>query len=201
MAEWLKAHAWKACIRETVSWVRIPLPPPETLGREEATTNLAREKAAQARKLVRAGIDPIEHRKAERAKAALEAARSITFDQAVERYLAVHRDGWKNERHKAQWKATLGIYASPILGKLSAQAIDTGLVLRVLEPIWKSKSETASRLRGRIESVLSMGIAKARIRRAGKAISTSCCPRNPKCTKSSTIARCLIGSCPGSCRN
>ena len=100
--------------------------------------------------------------------------------QAMRRaYIAAHRAGWRNAKHAAQWEATLATYAEPVIGALPVQAIDTGLVLKVIEPIWTTKPETASRLRGRIEAYWIgrrfAATARARTRRAGAAISTSCC--------------------------
>jgi integrase len=114
----------------------------------------AREKAAGARKQRERGIDPIEARNAQKTAAALAEAKQMTFDQCRAAYIAAHRAGWRNLKHAAQWDSTLATYASPIVGKLSVASIDTGLVLKVLEPIWASKPETASRLRGRIENIL-----------------------------------------------
>ena len=114
----------------------------------------ARRKAAEARRLRAEGVDPIEAREAERAKAALEAARAITFKKAAEQYIEAHRAGWRNAKHADQWSSTLETYAYPVLGSLPVQDIDVPLVLKVLEPIWKTKTETASRVRGRIEAVL-----------------------------------------------
>lgn len=114
----------------------------------------AREKAAEARKLLSAKRDPLEARKAAERAAALEAARSMTFKGAAERYIAAHRAAWRNVKHVAQWTATLETYAYPVFGDLPVADVDTGLVLRVLEPIWTQKPETASRVRGRIEAVL-----------------------------------------------
>jgi integrase len=114
----------------------------------------ARAKALDARRLRYAGIDPIEHRRAERAARALSEAKGITFKECSESYIASHRAGWRNEKHRYQWRATLATYAEPVIGKLPVQAIDTALVLKVLEPIWTTKPETASRLRGRIENIL-----------------------------------------------
>ncbi len=68
--------------------------------------------------------------------------------------MAAHGDGWKNPKHRQQWQNTLTTYAGPVIGGINVALVDTGLVLKVLEPIWKTKNETASRLRGRIESVL-----------------------------------------------
>jgi integrase len=84
----------------------------------------------------------------------LTAANIITFDKAAEAYIAAHSAGWRNAKHGDQWKNTLDTYASPVIGKLPVSSVNTALVLRVLEPIWADKTETASRLRGRIERVL-----------------------------------------------
>ena len=79
---------------------------------------------------------------------------TLTFKEASASYIASHKAGWRNGKHASQWENTLAAYAEPVLGALSIQAIDTGLVLKVLEPIWSAKPETASRVRGRIEAVL-----------------------------------------------
>ena len=81
-------------------------------------------------------------------------ARTMTFDECAEAYIKAHRAGWKNAVHAAQWDSTLKTYVSPVFGSLPAQAIDTALVIRVIEPLWTTKPETAGRLRGRIESIL-----------------------------------------------
>jgi len=114
----------------------------------------ARLRAAERRRERLDGIDPIENRRAQRQQAQLEASRSITFSECAAQYVDAHGAGWRNAKHANQWSATLTTYANPIIGGLSIQSIDTGLVMRVLEPIWKAKPETASRLRGRIESIL-----------------------------------------------
>ncbi|HVO04724.1 MAG TPA: integrase arm-type DNA-binding domain-containing protein [Candidatus Cybelea sp.] len=114
----------------------------------------ARERVREARRQVAAGVDPIDARKAAVAEKALAAAKATTFKEAAEAYIEAHRDAWKNAKHRDQWDATLARYAFPKIGALPAGSIDTGLVLKVLEPIWKSKTETANRLRGRLESIL-----------------------------------------------
>lgn len=114
----------------------------------------AREKAAECRRILDDGGDPIEIRKAERMAARLEVAKARTFKECAEAYIEAHKAGWKNEKHAKQWGATLETYAYPVFGSLSVASVDTGLVLDVLRPIWAAKTETASRLRGRIESVL-----------------------------------------------
>jgi integrase len=114
----------------------------------------AREKALQCRKQLLEGLDPIEERKATRMTVAVAAAKALTFDECAERYIEAHRAGWKNVKHAAQWESTLAAYASPIFGALTVDKVDTTLVLKALEPLWKDKTETATRVRSRIENVL-----------------------------------------------
>jgi integrase len=114
----------------------------------------ARAKAAEYRRQVYEGIDPIEARRAQRAQAALEAAAALTFKECTKQYLAAHSAGWRNAKHAAQWSSTLKMYAEPVIGALSVHSIDTALVMKIIEPLWSTKPETASRLRGRIEAVL-----------------------------------------------
>jgi integrase len=118
------------------------------------TLKEARERANKARQLLADGIDPLEHKRSERAAKALEAARALIFKEAATQYFNQHESKWKNSKHRAQFLSTLEQYVFPKIGKLSVAAIDTGLVLKCLEPIWADKTETASRVRGRIESVL-----------------------------------------------
>jgi integrase len=122
----------------------------------------ARDAALAARKQLHTGTDPLAARRLQQAADAT----SMTFDEASAAYIEAHREGWKNPRHREQWASSLKADVSPVIGKLPVQAIDTAQVLRVLEPIWKAKAETASRLRGRIESIL--GWATARGHRSGE---------------------------------
>ena len=119
------------------------------------TLSQARDKARDARDKIERGIDPVEERKA--TKAALIAAqrRGLTFVDAVDKALAAKLDAFKNPKHRQQWENTLATYVTPDLGKMLVQDITTQDVLRVLQPIWATKTETASRVRGRIEAVLS----------------------------------------------
>ncbi len=119
------------------------------------TLSQARDKAREARDKIERGIDPVEERKA--TKAALIAAqrRGLTFAVAVDKALVAKLDAFKNPKHRQQWQNTLATYAIPDLGKMLVQDITTQDVLRVLQPIWATKTETASRVRGRIEAVLS----------------------------------------------
>jgi integrase len=123
-------------------------------GYPEVTLKEAREHAAEARKQLRHGIDPIDARRERKMAAKIEAAKLITFSQCVDEYLAAHESAWRNQKHRDQWRITIATYAHPIIGKLPVAAVDTALVLKVLRPIWLKKPETASRLRGRIERIL-----------------------------------------------
>lgn len=114
----------------------------------------ARERARKARLQLLDGIDPIDAQRARRATAALEAAKAITFEEAATQYFDAHERQWRNGKHRAQFVSTLRTYAHPKIGKLPVADIDLGLVLKVIEPIWEAKTETASRVRGRIEAVL-----------------------------------------------
>lgn len=114
----------------------------------------ARDLALEARKLKLRGLDPIDARNAERSVQRLEDAKAVTFRQAAAAYIKANQAAWKNAKHAAQWEATLATYAEPIFGDFAVAAIDTTLVLKAIEPIWTAKPETASRLRGRIETIL-----------------------------------------------
>jgi integrase len=114
----------------------------------------ARAKAEECRRLTHDGTDPIEARRRRRAELALDAGRSLTFGACAEQYIAAHSAGWRNAKHAAQWRATLNTYAAPVIGALPIPDIDTSLVMKVVEPLWIAKPETAARLRGRIEAVL-----------------------------------------------
>ena len=121
---------------------------------ETFTLKEARARARTQRQLLADGIDPLSARQKAKDAARMEAARAITFKDAAERYIAAHRAGWKNQKHGEQWGATLSTYAYLHVGSLPVAAIDTALVMKVLEPIWTQKSETASRVRGRVERIL-----------------------------------------------
>ena len=114
----------------------------------------AREKALAQRKMLLDGVDPLAAKHASEVQRKLAEASVITFDTAATSYIASHRAGWKNEKHAEQWTNTLTTYASPVFGSLPVADITTPLVLRVLEPIWTTKTETASRVRGRVEKIL-----------------------------------------------
>jgi integrase len=113
----------------------------------------SRRKVLEGRRLLLEGIDPIEHRRRKRRETALATASAITFRVCAERYIAAHELDWKNGKHRNQWPSTLETYAYPVLGDLPVASIETPHIMQVLEPIWATKTETASRVRGRIESI------------------------------------------------
>jgi integrase len=121
----------------------------------DVTLKEAREKAREYRNLVKEGIDPIDRRNATVAKNIAARVGVMTFDQAAESYIKQHRAGWRSPIHAAQWNSTLRTYASPTIGKMSVADVTTAHIMKILEPIWQEKSETASRVRGRIEKILS----------------------------------------------
>lgn len=118
------------------------------------TLKEARERARTARQKLADGIDPIEHRLAERDAKRTEAAASTTFKQAAEQYLALYSDGWRNAKHRQQWTNTLRDYAYPAIGARPVRAIDAALINEALAPIWPTIPETASRVKQRIERVV-----------------------------------------------
>ena len=114
----------------------------------------ARDRARLARSLIRNGVDPIDQRTSNKETIVAAAAKSLTFAKAAEKFIAAHEDSWSNAKHRLQWVSTIGTYANPIIGQLPVAAIEQRHILQILNPIWRSKTETASRLRGRIEQVL-----------------------------------------------
>lgn len=120
----------------------------------------ARKRAQKARELVEASIDPIEHRKAQEAASALAEASSKNFREVAKQCIAALAPEWRNAKHVSQWENTLEAYVYPKIGDLPIAAIATPHVLEVLEPIWTAKTETASRVRGRVEKVLSWAAAR-----------------------------------------
>ena len=139
----------------------------------------ARDKAAQARQLLRQGIDPIEARR----KAYAARRRVPSFRQCVGEFIAAHEAAWRNRKHCQQWHNTLATYVFPVMGDQPVDAIGTDEVLCALQPIWQAKTETASRVRGRIERVLDwqepVACERARIRRVGVDTWINCCPSPP----------------------
>jgi integrase len=151
---WLFQYSWQGRIRQLGlgSYIHVSLAD-------------ARKKAKAARDLVGGGIDPIAQKQAQRRAAAVKVVLPQSFEAFATEYIATHSAKWRNETHRKQWTSTLKTYAYPILGKMNVADIDTPDVLRVLAPIWKSKPETADRVRGRIEKILNA--AKAATLRSG----------------------------------
>ena len=113
----------------------------------------ARRRAQELRELRQRGIDPISHQQASVAAARVVQAKSVSFREAAERYIASHEATW-TRKHHADWVGTMRDYVFPVLGVLPVSVIDTALVMQVIEPLWRSKTETGSRVRGRIEAIL-----------------------------------------------
>jgi integrase len=120
----------------------------------------ARGRAAEHRKQRHDGIDPLAAKADRRQAQRLDAARAMTFEKCAEAHIAAHKAGWRDGKHEAQWRQSLTDYVFPVFGALSVQSVHVGLVLKALEPIWTAKPETASRVRGRIESVIDWATAR-----------------------------------------
>lgn len=120
----------------------------------------ARDKARECRRLLAANVDPIKHGEEQIAAERLAESRAMTFKACAKSYIAAHEPGWKNEKHAQQWGNTLETYVYPVMGDIAVQSVDTALVTKVLDPIWHEKTETANRVRGRIELVLDWATAR-----------------------------------------
>lgn len=149
------AKSWVFRFKESGRLREMGLGPTHTVSLAEA-----RQKALECRKARLDGRDPIEARKQERMQTKFDVAKTITFAACAERYIASHKAGWRNSKHAAQWPATLATYVYPVFGSLPVQAVDVGLVMKAIEPIWVQKPETAGRVRGRIENVLDWATAR-----------------------------------------
>ena len=126
----------------------------------------ARDKADTCRRQRAEGTNPLEVRRAAQRARQTDSAHTMTFRQCAEAYIAAHSPSWKNPKHAQQWPNSLATYAYPVFGELPVADVDTVLIMRVLEPIWQAKPETASRVRGRIEAILDW--ARARHFRTGE---------------------------------
>jgi integrase len=123
-------------------------------GYPDVTMAGAKEAARAARAKIKDGIDPVEDAKAKRSALYAQRAAAMTFSEAAKAYIAVKEAEWKNAKHGDQWRNTLATYADPVIGNILVRDVNQAHVLKVLEPIWLIKTETAKRLRGRIEKVL-----------------------------------------------
>ena len=139
-------------------------------GRTALPLSQARAKARQLHAAVREGRDPLAEREAEKAKAQADAAKAkaaaMTFVEVADMYIAAYEQSWRSLKHRQQWYSTLRDYVLPAIGDLPVGSVDTGAVMKIIEPLWREKTETASRVRGRIEAVLDY--AKARRWRDGE---------------------------------
>lgn len=124
------------------------------------TLTEARERARSLRAQLSSGEDPVAERQASRSAAAAERAAQQTFETLAGQYIAQHASGWKNAKHTAQWTATLKTYVEPVIGKLLVRDITTAHVIKILDPIWLTKTETATRVRSRLELVLDFAAAR-----------------------------------------
>ncbi|MFM8860002.1 MAG: tyrosine-type recombinase/integrase, partial [Methylocystis sp.] len=120
----------------------------------------ARDLAHDYRKKRLFGIDPIQERQSARQTELLEGPNAVTFKQCAHDYIEIHKNSWANNKHSAQWSASLTTYAYPHIGDLPIHQLTAADVLKVIEPIWVSKTETASRLRGRIENIIDWAIVR-----------------------------------------
>lgn len=118
------------------------------------TTKEARDRAYRARESLKAGIDPLDAKRAHRAAERLEGAKAMTFAQCAAEYIKSHQAAWKGQKHVKLWRGSLARYVEPVIGALSVSSIDTGLVVKVLAPIWETKTKTAVDIRSRIELIL-----------------------------------------------
>jgi integrase len=119
----------------------------------------ARLAAEHCRQQLRQDIDPIEHKQAIKQERRLAEASRVNFESCAHMYIDRHKHGWKNQKHLTQWQNTLQTYAYPVIGGLPIQVIDVQQVLQIVEPIWHTKTETANRVRQRIELVLDWATA------------------------------------------
>jgi integrase len=124
-------------------------------GYPAVTLSQAHKKARDARDLISQGVDPVAVRREARSALAADKASATSFERAAAEYIDTHEQSWRNAKHAAQWRNTLATYAFPIIGRLLVRDVEREHVVAVLQPIWRDKTETASRLRGRIEQVLS----------------------------------------------
>jgi integrase len=155
VSKW-RTKAWLFRFERDGSERQMGLGPVSTLSLAEA-----RERARECRKILLDGRDPIEARNADRMQRRIATARAVTFKECAGRYIAAHEASWRNKKHREQWKSTLARYAYPTVGDLSVAELDTALIVKILEPIWMTKPETAARVRGRIEKVLDWATVRA----------------------------------------
>ncbi len=121
----------------------------------DKTLSNARESAAENRKLVKQGIDPLAVREQKNEKKSV----TVTVTHCAARYIQSHRRSWRNAKHARQWVSTLKTYVRPVIGNLPVEEVTTQDILKILTPIWTVKNETAKRVQGRIENILDFAAA------------------------------------------
>jgi hypothetical protein len=164
----------------------------------------ARKQAAECRQLVKQRIDPIGARNKHERERLLQAAapEGVTFREAAEAYIRDRESTWKNPKHAQQWRNTIATYAYPVIGRVDVRDIDTEMIVRVLQPIWSKKAETARRVRGRIKAILDAEAVLGH--RSGDNPTRyvdhldGCCPVRRGASRSSIIPRCRGKKCPSS---
>jgi len=129
-------------------------------GFPDVTLADARAAARKAREQIRLGLDPINEARAAVSANQASRVKDVTFEQAARAYIAAHEAGWRNAKHAQQWRNTLETYAFPVMGRLVVKDVGLPHILAILEPIWKTKTETATRLRGRLEQILDWATAR-----------------------------------------
>jgi integrase len=159
---YLKVQASKDASQPNKSWIfRWGAGGKNTIGLgslRDVTLAEARDTAAQHHRLVRQGGDPRVERSKIQAAAAAAASDVMTFQRAAQIYIETKRHGWRNKKHADQWANTITTYANPVIGSLACSDVTTEHVLEILKPIWTTKNETATRLRGRIESIMDWAV-------------------------------------------
>lgn len=127
-------------------------------GYPEISLRLARQKAVETRDAINKGVNPVQERK--RANALVVPQYGTRFDQFAFDYIESMRPKWRSQKHAEQWISTVATYACPVIGAMPVDAIDTHHILQILQPIWLTKPETASRLRGRLAMILAAAITR-----------------------------------------
>jgi hypothetical protein len=162
----------------------------------------AREKATDARRLRADGIDPLAQKRVERAALSQERARPLPFVECAAAYIESHQSAWRSTRHAQQWVRSLATHVHPIIGKVLVTDIDTALVMRVLEPIWSTKTETAARIRVALSSSwtgrLCWAIEAALTPPDGAGVSTTSYRPALRCGRSDITPHSLTEICPRS---
>ena len=118
-----------------------------------------REGVVKQRKLIREGVNPIKAREEIKEQTKKAAGKAQTFKECALAYIQEHRPTWKNDKHASQWSNTLGAYAFPIFGHKAIGDVHKDDILKMLKPIWKEKTETATRVRSRVERILDWATA------------------------------------------